>query len=255
MQGISFMIRVRNEEETLDESIRSLSNLTIPHEIIIILHCCTDKSQEIAEQLQKENDKIKIFKYEYEISRAGYENLATDIDSVHSLATYYNYCLSKTTLPWIFKWDADFSASSNLIDYLNNNTWEKQNKQIYICATNHEGLNNTECYLSCNLEKYIKFLFWEVPCWNYINEKITLPEDIHISHISYLTKLKSYWKEDPWYIKEDTEEANIVKERIKQLEKDFGVEKPGLARAQNPECDGPFLAIRAVNPSYVNFNK
>jgi serine/threonine protein kinase len=68
---------------------------------------------------------MKIFKYEYEISRAGYENLATDIDSVHSLATYYNYCLSKTTLPWIFKWDADFSASSNLIDYLNNNTWEK----------------------------------------------------------------------------------------------------------------------------------
>ena len=90
--GISFMVRIRNEEQTLEKSIRSLFKLTIPHEINLILHCCTDNSLSIAKQLASENKNIKIYTYDYSISRAGYENLATDINSHHSLVHYYNYC-------------------------------------------------------------------------------------------------------------------------------------------------------------------
>ena len=53
MEGISFIIKVRNEETTLEQCIRSLFPLTVPHEIIVILHCCTDRSKEIAETLAK----------------------------------------------------------------------------------------------------------------------------------------------------------------------------------------------------------
>jgi len=34
MEGISFVIRVRNEENTLDECLSSLTGLTMPHEIL-----------------------------------------------------------------------------------------------------------------------------------------------------------------------------------------------------------------------------
>jgi len=35
MDGISFIVRARNEEETLEASLRSLKDLTIPHEIFV----------------------------------------------------------------------------------------------------------------------------------------------------------------------------------------------------------------------------
>lgn len=43
MDGISFVMRVRNEEDTLETAIRSLFSLTINYEIRIVLHLCTDK--------------------------------------------------------------------------------------------------------------------------------------------------------------------------------------------------------------------
>ena len=56
--GISFMVRVRNEEKTVESSIRSHFDLTIPHEINIFLHCCTDDSETIARKLADENVNI-----------------------------------------------------------------------------------------------------------------------------------------------------------------------------------------------------
>jgi glycosyltransferase involved in cell wall biosynthesis len=98
MEGISFIIRARNEEATLEESIRSLLEVTVPKEIIVILHLCTDSSQAIATRLASENSCIRVYTYDVEISRAGYETLATDTNSPHSLMTYYNkgklFCIS-----------------------------------------------------------------------------------------------------------------------------------------------------------------
>lgn len=250
-EGISFIVRIRDEEETLYESIKSLSSLKIPHEIILILHLCTDNSPQIAKNLAIENANVRVIYYDKEVSRAGYETLATDVDSDHSFVKYMNWCIKKARYPWIFKWDADFSLSDPLLHFLNENTWENKNIDYKITHKNEE-CSGKEYYLLSGLIKYVKHIFWEAPLMKINHVEIPLNEDIYIKHISSLKKLKSYWNEKPWYEKENSEEVVIVKNRIKQLNDDFGKEPLGMARACNAECDKYNFNIFYNKPSYVN---
>lgn len=250
--GISFIVRVRNEEKTLEKSIRSLFNLSISYEIIIVLHLCTDNSMNIANQLLSENVNIKIFKYDIGVSRAGYETLATDIDSKHSFVTYSNWCLSKATFPWKFKWDADLIATPELIDKLNTGNWKEDNKSYEISAKNSTS-SNCEEYLSSGIMSYTKYIFWEVGYYRRNRELLSFDDTIYIEHASELSDLKQYWNSEPWYEKEDNNEARIVKNRIQKLVQDYGVESKGMARASNPECSKILNKIYNNRPSYVNF--
>lgn len=252
MNGISFLVRVKNEEKTLQRSIESLQSLSIPHEIVIVLHLCTDRSEEIAENMAKKNDKIKVFKYEHEISRAGYESLATDKTSSHHLVTYNNWCNNKSKYAWNFKWDSDFIASKALIDFLNQSTWSKQNKIYKISCKNDEHINK-EPYLTSGLFYYDKYLFWEVLVFSSNSENIALDDDMSILHESFLGEVKSYWFNDPWFLTEESEEAIIVRNRIKKLTDEFGPEPVGMARASNPVCAQIEIAIHTTKPSYVDF--
>lgn len=250
-EGISFMVRIRNEEKTLENSVLSLFSLTIPHEINLILHCCTDRSHEIANNLAKVNNNIKIYTYDKEISRAGYENLATDVNSEHSFVKYSNYCYSKSTYAWTFRWDADFIAPHNLIQLLNTSKWNEQNSLFKIHAINSTS-KNCEAYLTSCIVGYTKYAFWEVALYNPNYTKHTIDEHIHIIHNSELSEIKSYWKDLPWYETEDSDEAREVKKRIELLTQEFGKEPEGMARASNPDCDQKYLNIINNNPSYVN---
>jgi len=252
LDGISFMVRVRNEEKTLEQSIRSLFSIKIPHEIIIILHLCDDKSEEIAERLSKENNNIKIYKYENKVSRAGYELLATDVDSIHSFVYYSNWCLNLRKYHWVFKWDADFISTPDLLDFLNNNTWEEKNINYHIYCINSTN-KYIEPYLTSTLIKYTKYLFWEVGFYKLDIINIYLNDNISIIHASELTEMKEYWKEIPWYETEDSDEARIVNDRIKKLVDDFGMEKHGMARCCNTDSIQVNLEIIKKNPDYVNF--
>ncbi len=225
------MIRARNEEATLEKSIRSLIPLTIPHEIVVILHCCTDRSEEIVTHLQVEYpDRIKVYSYTTEVSRAGYELLATDATSPHSFCEYSNWCLAQCKKPWVFKWDADFVATPELLDYLNTRTWSPRPECIYFDACN-STTSNGEPYLQCGLRGYYKYMLWEVP---YTAGTITnIKTGIRITHDSDLSTIKSYWYDDPWFMKEDTEEAQTVRGRIKILTDFYGPEPAGFARASN----------------------
>jgi len=231
-EGISFMIRARNEERTLEKSIRSLLQVSIPCEIVVILHCCTDRSEEIMTALQAEfPDRIKVYIYTTEVSRAGYELLATDASSPHSFCHYSNWCLAKCEKPWVFKWDADFIATPELIDYLNSNAWAPRSERIYFNACN-SNTSNGEPYLQCGLQGYSKYMLWEIP--HLIGSNITdIKTGITITHDSELSSVKSYWYDTPWFMKEDTDEAHSVKERMKTLTEFYGPEPAGFARASN----------------------
>jgi hypothetical protein len=230
MEGISFLVRIRNEEATLKESIESLFGLRITHEIILILHLCTDRSFEIACELKSRNPNIKIVTYDIEVSKAGYEHLATDANSKHSLVTYYNWCLKKATCPWIFKWDADFVSTPELIDYINAGKWVKQNKLIQFNARCDE-VNHREFYLICGLLCYVKIPFYEIYMYTYNSEKIIT--NIQINHITKPSTIKSYWNRIPWYKIEDSDEARIVSEKIRKLTDEFGEEPIGAFRYGN----------------------
>lgn len=256
--GISFLVRCRNEEATLQQSLDSLKALTIPHEIVVILHRCTDRSADIAATAADTNPNIRIYTYDTEVSVAGYQSLATDFKSPHSFMTYCNWCLAKTTRAWTFKWDADFIAPATLVDYLNGCLWAHihGSKQIILHAKD-ETAKNYEPYLSCGLNAYGKYMFWEVPLYVPPTESTRLDAAIYIEHASKLATMKSYWTEPrrPWFETEQSEEAATVKARMDRLTADFGPEPQGMARASNPACDSPFFRIKAAAPPYVNFHQ
>lgn len=249
--GISFIVRVRNEEKTLEESILSLFNLTIPHEINIILHCCTDNSENIARKLSKQNNNINIFIYDKKLSRAGYETLATDSTSDHSIVKYTNYCFSTGKYPWKFKWDADFTASHELIHFLNSKDWVQEDA-YYVINYKMKTLTSGEMYLLSSNIYFKKYIWWENTCRNNYTVRYVLDSHICIYHNSELSDIKSYWLEDPWYLTEDSEEARVVKQRVEQLTLDFGKEPVGMARALNTVGDNIYRNIFNSKPSYVN---
>ncbi len=194
----------------------------------------------------------------YPVSRSGYETLATDDTSHHSLASYGTWCKQQCDSHWIFKWDADFLASPGLIRYLNSRTWLATDapERVHISAQNADMKNN-ECYLTSALICYKKYFFWETPM--FITEAIMsdAPVDAIIEHCSLLSDLKSYWQptHQPWYKTNDSSEALVVRERMRQLVCDFGDPPAGMARASNPACDYYFLAIQKADPSYIRMTE
>jgi glycosyltransferase involved in cell wall biosynthesis len=243
--GVSFVCRVKNEEAVLEKSIMSLSGLKIPFEIIVVLNNCTDQSNAIAMKCQQSIPCIQIHKYDYQLSRAGFENLVTPVDSNHSFASYSNWCFSKAQYQWKFKWDADFIASDELIQFFNDDLHFVQNYPwatvIRLPAVN-EDASNAEKYLFNCLESYVKYIFWEVPV--FVGEGMVNVELPHkIRHESSLKCLKTYWREKPWFYTSDELEAAELVRKYEIVVSILGAESEGSCRASNPDCDRAFSHI------------
>lgn len=251
MEGISFIVRIRDEEETLEQSIRSLFEIQVPHEILLILHLCKDHSKEIAQQLARENPNIRVLEYNTPISRAGYETLCTDKDSPHSIMTYYTWCYNQANYAWKFKWDADFVSTPSLIEYINGCRWgySSQSVALYIEALSGDS-SNRERYIICGDFAFHKYYFWEQ-----IELKQPIhtiyPEHVTIFHDSLLAHKKKYWNYVPWFLDskyleahpEHIREAFCVANRYVKVIELCGPEPNGQARASNPECKDVHYAV------------
>lgn len=122
--GISAFMRVRNGEDFLELVIESHINYF--DEIIICYNQCVDNTEKILYKLKdKYPKKIKIYHYEPKVYPLGSkEQMAfckesSNINSVHSMANYSNFALSKTTKKIAVKLDDDhFAVSHNLVQAL-----------------------------------------------------------------------------------------------------------------------------------------
>jgi glycosyltransferase involved in cell wall biosynthesis len=244
MDGISFIVRVKNEENIIEKSIRSITGITVPYEIVVILNTCTDRSQEIVEKLKDEGYPIRIFTYDYQISRAGYEMLVTDSTSTHSMVEYTKWCCDKGQYSWLFRWDADFIASPQLIDLFNSRTWSAPEiHSRYNLQARNSDSNTAEPYLFSIPYSIIKYIYWEaiIP----VGKSIDLdPGDAHMSHISSLKTPKSYWLDEPWFMNDSSDEATLIRKRFELLNTICGKEPIGSARSANPECEAQYLNVR-----------
>jgi hypothetical protein len=168
--------------------------------------------------------------------------------------TYYNWCFAKAKYMWKCKWDADFTLTPELLNYINTNDWSQHSQIIDIGAKNSTAIEHNSYFFSCEVT-FVKHIFWEVPYFQYYPDKYKKRKitDIFINHNSELSSVKSYWKSEPWYRK-DSAEARIVRERIERLTADFGIEPIGLARSMNPACQNINTHILNSKPSYVNFH-
>lgn len=252
-EGISFIVRIRDEEDVLESSIRSLFSIKVPHEILLILHMCTDNSIMIAQQLARENPRVRVLAYNTPISRPGYETLCTDQNSPHSIMTYYTWCYNQSVFPWKCKWDADFIASPEFVEYINGNGWCRdttKSHELFIHATSPDGMINTERYLVSGNFYFHKYWFWELI--EMTSPVLTLRIDVTITHQSVLSKKKSYWNSSAWfldasYLKEHPEhyeEAITVLKRYIKLIQLCGKEPDAQARASNPDSANIFCKVK-----------
>lgn len=105
--GISAFLRVKNGEDFLEISIKSIIHEI--DELICVVNNSSDRTIDILLSLQK-NFPNKIFIYNYipfVYPPGSKEYTHYPITSHHSLVYYYNFALSKTNYKYIFKFDDD----------------------------------------------------------------------------------------------------------------------------------------------------
>ncbi|MDZ7951218.1 glycosyltransferase [Nostoc sp. DedQUE09] len=94
--GISGLMRVRNEEEFLAATIESWIDYI--DELVIVFHQCTDNTPQIIETFaQKYPQKIRAFHYlPHVYSFCTKEQVELDVNNIHSFVFYSNFGLSQT---------------------------------------------------------------------------------------------------------------------------------------------------------------
>lgn len=111
LNGISGILRVKNDAEFLAEAIDSCIGAL--DELIIVYNDCSDESPQIIKEKALQYSKIKCYEYKPKVyannlSEEEYEFIkAQPADSPHLLANYYNYALSKVNYKYVMKIDAD----------------------------------------------------------------------------------------------------------------------------------------------------
>ena len=236
--GISFVIRARNEEAYLTECLSSLKLITVPHEIIVILHRCSDRSEAIAEAALARGQPLRILKTEQDLSKAGYETVITPANHPASLMSFYTWCFSHAKYTWLFKWDADFTASPELVEFLNTGLILDEKDPVYYtvpCQMTGDIMNREKYLFNC-LRPYTKWVFWEVPSFPPNVEGRSIDAKIYTI---LPTVLKAYWKEPPWFIGKDSRLEDLYKKLVMFC----GPEPVGASRAQCKDCDIPYFSI------------
>jgi len=105
--GISGFMRLKNEEQFVEKTIKSVIDSL--DELVIVHNGCSDRTPEIIESCRlRYPDRIRIFEYGPRVFAPGsVEHLHEPMGSPHSLVNYSNYALQKTTRKVAIKIDGD----------------------------------------------------------------------------------------------------------------------------------------------------
>lgn len=130
--GFTFLIRAKNEEMLVKYCLESLIRIfdknfnqninEFSYEIIFVDNNSSDNTLEIAENISKKYPNMMVYQYNIDVPKAGIlHEKAIKKKSFNTLATYYNWCLSKVTYYNVIKWDCDFiPIKENLVKMINN---------------------------------------------------------------------------------------------------------------------------------------
>ena len=123
--GISAMIRIKNEESTIYQVLNSIQDIF--DEIVVIDNNSNDATLEEINRAIIEfpllKNKLKLRHYRFAVSRCGIDNFKEPQNSPNSLAAFYNYSLKQCNCKKICKWDGDMilptSMKPSLTNFLN----------------------------------------------------------------------------------------------------------------------------------------
>jgi glycosyltransferase involved in cell wall biosynthesis len=238
VHGLSFIIRAHNEERHLAASLNSIKEVSLPFEVIVVLDRCTDGSRQVVESLDLP---IKIYERERPVSRAGYETVVTPVEHPCSIASFLSFSFSRARFDWRIKWDADFIASTELIEALNGLRDIKEPTVVNINCVLGGNVKNKESYLFNCLQSYTHHVFWEAPRFPSNVQLIEWDDDVCINSLP-VDKVKDYWREDPWFTQPDFFDDELS-HRYEKLVSVLGPEPKGMARAGNPDCDEYYFKV------------
>ena len=163
--GLSLIIRAKNEQKNIRLCIDSVIDLV--DEIIFVNNNSTDDTLKIIEELGLMNDKIKIYNYFIDVNRVGVEHQnALKNNDNNTLGIYYNWCLSKSTMTNVIKWDADFICIKENFKLMINNykIKNKFNKYAVWFSGYTLFMNKKNYYI--NLDSYYN----EYRLFSYLND-------------------------------------------------------------------------------------
>lgn len=120
MKNIAAMIRVKNEQEFIYQSIKSLDGCI--NSLTLIDNLSTDNTIIFAKKAAQEiNVPIKVLSYPHKIMKVGSQNLAlvkSNPKSPKLLSNFYNFSLKNTDGDYILKWDGDMIATPDFKRYI-----------------------------------------------------------------------------------------------------------------------------------------
>lgn len=117
LPGASAMLRIKNEELRILPCLESIIELF--EEVVVIDNGSTDSSVTIVEKFKASHplgNRVSLHFYPFAVARCGSEHNETPECSVHNLAYYYNWCVSRCRFSVICKWDADMLLSAKTED-------------------------------------------------------------------------------------------------------------------------------------------
>lgn len=167
-KGISLIIRAKNEECNLKYCIESI--VDIVDEIIFVDNNSTDNTYEIMKKYTLKYNNIKLYQYNLDVAKVGIDhNIAMNSKNKNTLATFYNWCLSKSTKYNVFKWDADFICiRNNFVQLIDKYNLRTRNDKFAIWFTGKTLFeNNNKYYLnnSSFYDEYRIFSYFNNFCW------------------------------------------------------------------------------------------
>lgn len=166
--GYSALLRIKNEEETIEKCILDIVDLV--DEIIIVDNNSTDNTLNIIKKLETIYDNIYVYQYNINIPRYGNEHIEnykkTSIGKNNTLCNYYNWTASKANYNKKIKWDGDFYCIRNnlkqlLDDFKNDDDFlgvHFSGLTLFVNGDNYYIKNNSyynEFRLFCNKNKFI----------------------------------------------------------------------------------------------------
>jgi len=217
--GISVMIRVRDEEEWIAKSLLSLNDFA--DEVVVVNNNSTDHTLDEIEKIKKK------LKYKFILVN----EISNDIIKVS------NHALSLTSFRWIFRWDSDFVAFtsggrniSKLRDYLLNLKTSKHYLIFPLTFSFAGDLFHVKTGKETNSEGYIhtwhpklsyikkgKFESLHVPFY-YRTKRLKRIFFIHIGSAKPLRKIlhRFFWLYWQYKLDEFSEIDEFIEHEIKQ---------------------------------------
>jgi len=224
-EGVTFLIRARNEEQNVEECIESI--LDVADEIIFVDHLSTDNTYQKVNEISKINKKVKLFKYDREVPKPGFNYRENVIKIGNSISNYYNFCLSKVTKKNIIKWDADFlGVSDNLSEMIEKFDLKNREDRFSLWFTgktlfkhnNENYVNENSYYNEYRAFSMVKGVKWEdairceYVCRNYADNSTSIRYENDCFYEIKRTNIDEFSLRESLIDKRDEIDYNILKE-------------------------------------------